>query len=67
MNAANITLALDLLIRYTMAAQNLSLLINKARAEDRDISEEELVSLASADDTARDELNAAIIAAKARG
>ncbi len=66
MNGKNIALVLDLLIRYTLAAQNLATLLNTARNEGRDISAEELLDLAAKDDIARQELDAAIIAAKAR-
>ncbi len=66
MNGANVALALDLLIRYTQAAQSLASLINTARNEGRDISSQELLDLATKDDIARQELDAAIIAAKAR-
>lgn len=66
MNGANIALALDLLIRYTQAAQDLANLLNTARNEGRDISEKELLRLAAQDDIARQELDTAIIAARAR-
>lgn len=62
----NVALALDLLIRYTQAAQALATLINTARTEGRDISAEELLSLASADDVARHALDQAIITARAK-
>jgi RNA:NAD 2'-phosphotransferase (TPT1/KptA family) len=65
-NGANIALALDLLIRYTQAAQDLANLLNTARNEGRDISEKELLRLAAQDDIARQELDTAIIAARAR-
>lgn len=66
MNGANIALALDLLIRYTQAAQDLANLLNAARNEGRDISEKELLRLAAQDDIARQELDTAIIAARSR-
>lgn len=66
MNSANIALALDLLIRYTQAAQALATLLTTARNEGRDITNEELLQLAAQDDIARQELDSAIIAARAR-
>lgn len=65
-SAANVALALDLLIRYTQAAQTIATLITTARNEGRDITQAEILSLATADDIARQELDTAIIAARSR-
>ncbi len=65
MDSANIGLALNLLLALLSKASEISALINAARAEGRDISDEELVALGVADDIARDELVEAI--KKARG
>lgn len=66
MNGANAALVLDLLIRYTQAATALTQMLNNARNEGRDVSSAEILSLATQDDIARQELDSAIIAAKAR-
>lgn len=66
MSTANAALAIDLLIRYTTLAQQLANLLNTVRNEGRDVSSAELLGLATQDDIARQELDSAIIAAKAR-
>ena len=58
----NIALLLDLLLRAAGQMQTFAALINKARAEGRDVTREELDSLYSADDAARAELQKAIAA-----
>lgn len=65
-SSANVALALDLLIRATTLAQQLATLVNASRNEGRDITSAELLALATQDDIARQELDAAILAAKAR-
>lgn len=63
----NSALILELLILFTSRLQSLQLLLQKAQAEGRDISKEELDSLVAEDDTARAELDAAIARAEAEG
>jgi hypothetical protein len=64
--AANVALALDLLVRYTTAAQTLSNLILSARNRGTDITPEELYDLAKTDDMARQQLDETIAAARLR-
>ncbi len=64
MGAKNITLALQLLISLTAQAQQLSLLLQKAQNEGRDVTEEELNALVSDDEVAKAALDAAIARAK---
>jgi hypothetical protein len=64
MDAANIALALEALIRLTMQTQALAQLIQRARSENRDITMVELDALCAADDQARVEFDAAIGAAR---
>jgi len=52
--------ALNLLLQILTQAQGLTALIQKARAEGRDVSEDELDSLVEADDAARVALDAEI-------
>ena len=60
MDAQNIALLLDLILRSAVAVQQYAALIAKARAENRDVTADELRSLYAADDAARAELQAAI-------
>lgn len=62
MNEKNILIALELLLRYTTAAQNLANLLQAARSQGRDITAAELLDLAGKDDTMRERLDAAIAA-----
>lgn len=63
----NILLAISLLLQVTEQAAKIGGLIQRAQAEGRDPTVEELAELKSADDTARDRLAAAIAAAEAGG
>jgi hypothetical protein len=60
MNQANIGLALQILYDLLRHANELSALIGKAHAEQRDLTEEEVSGVASADDLARARLQKAI-------
>ena len=60
MDAQNIALLLDLILRSAVAVQQYAALIAKARAENRDVTADELRSLYAADDAARAELQTAI-------
>jgi RNA:NAD 2'-phosphotransferase (TPT1/KptA family) len=62
----NAAIILELLIRYTTAAQQLAILYNTARAEGRDVTPEELESLVEKDDISRAQLDAAITKARER-
>lgn len=64
MNSTNIGLALNLLLSLLSKASEISALINAARAEGRDVSDEELAALGVEDDIARDALVEAIRKAK---
>lgn len=64
MGAANIGLALNLLLSLLAKSSEISALINQARAEGRDITDTELALLGSKDDAAREALVAAIEAAR---
>lgn len=61
MNAVAI---ITLLLQYSDKITQIGLLLNKARAESRDVSDAELDSLFAGDDAARAALAAAIAAAK---
>lgn len=61
----NVDLLLTLLITALNRASEIGMLIDRARREGRDVSEAELDALFAQDDAARDELQAAIDAAKA--
>lgn len=65
MNPANIILILDLIISLTDRVASLSSLIKKARAEGRDVTEEEIQALVVDDDAAKKALDEAIAKAKA--
>jgi hypothetical protein len=58
--------ALEILMQLLNQAAAFGTLIAKARSENRDITEDELNTLAISDDAARDALNKAIADAKAR-
>lgn len=60
MGAANIGLALNLLLSLLAKSSEISALINLARAEGRDITDEELAALGVKDDVAREALVEAI-------
>lgn len=60
MGAANIGLALNLLLSLLAKSSEISALINQARAEGRDITDEELAALGVKDDVAREALVEAI-------
>lgn len=60
MGAANIGLALNLLLSLLAKSSEISALINQARGEGRDITDEELAALGVQDDLARDALVEAI-------
>jgi hypothetical protein len=60
----NAIVAVELLIRLLAQASAVSELIKKSRAENRDITDEEMDALADADDAARMRLEDAIAAAK---
>lgn len=55
-SGANIAIALQLLIQLTQQAQELSLLISRAKAEGRDVTNDELNVLRKQDDVARTQL-----------
>lgn len=63
----NITLAVNLLVSLMEHAAAISQLIGRAHSEGRDVTQEELQTLFDADATAREQLAAAIAAAKAAG
>ena len=60
----NGTIAIQLLLGLLDRASSIGTLINKARADKRDISDAELDALMAADDAARAALEKAIAAAK---
>ena len=60
MNPQNIAILLDLILRAAGQLQQYAALIAKARAENRDVTREELLALYSADDAARAELETLI-------
>lgn len=62
-----IDLALTLLISLLNNAGNISALIQKAKTEGRDLTVDELSTVASTDDLARAQFIVAIAAAKAAG
>ena len=62
MNPQNIALLLDLILRAAGQMQQYAALIAKARAENRDVSADELAALYAADDAARAELETLITA-----
>lgn len=62
--SAGVTLAIQLVLALVNQAGAISAVIQKAQAENRDLTPEELANLVSADDTARATLVAAIAAAK---
>lgn len=67
MNPVNIALALEALLRLVTSAEKIAKLITAARAEGRDITQEELKMLAYQDDAARGELEAAIARVEQNG
>lgn len=62
-----VTLAIQLVLALVNQAGTISAMIQKAQSEGRDLTPDELNSLATSDDTARAALVAAINAAKAAG
>ncbi len=62
--SAGVTLAIQLVLALVNQAGAISAVIQKAQAENRDLTPEELAGLVSADDSARAALVAAIAAAK---
>ena len=64
-NTDNITILLDLLLRAAGQVQAFSALLAKVRAENRDVTRDELLALYADDDLARAELEAQIAAAEA--
>ncbi len=62
--SAGVTLAIQLVLALVNQAGAISAVIQKAQAENRDLTPEELDSLVASDDTARAALVAAINAAK---
>ncbi len=62
--SAGVSLAIQLVLALVNQAGAISAVIQKAQAENRDLTPEELDSLVSSDDTARAALVAAINAAK---
>ena len=60
MNNTNIALALQIVFDLLQHASNLSALLGKALTENRDLTEEEIQSVVSADDVAKARLDAAI-------
>jgi DNA-nicking Smr family endonuclease len=67
MDSQNIGLALNLLLALLSKASAISALVNQARAEGRDVTDEELALLGVRDDQARDALLEAIRKAKEGG
>lgn len=61
----NLNVAITALLNLTAAAGKVSAIVQAAHTEGRDVSDEELAGLQAADDAARDQLAAAIEAAKA--
>ncbi len=62
--SAGVTLAIQLVLALVNQAGAISAVIQKAQAENRDLTPEELAGMVSADDSARAALVAAITAAK---
>lgn len=67
MGADKILLLLQLITSYTLQIQKITELVAKARAEGRDVSEEEINALVSEDDAAKAALDAAIAKAQSEG
>jgi hypothetical protein len=65
MNPANILILLDLLISLASRIQGVTEIIKKARAEGRDVTEDELSAIIGEDDVAKKALDEAIAKAKA--
>jgi len=63
----NAILLTELLLQLAIRAADYATLIRKARAEGRDVSDEELVELVRHDDEARAELDRAIKVARTHG
>ena len=64
---SGVNLAIQLVLALINQAGTVSAMIQKAQSEGRDLTPEELNTLASSDDAARAQLVAAINAAKAGG
>lgn len=64
MSSESTVVAINLLLQILTQAQGLTALIQKARAEGRDVTDEELDALVDADDAARARLDTAIAHAK---
>lgn len=64
MTPSNVALGLELLIQLTMRLQELATAIQKARSEDRTMTDEELQPFADAAGTSLNDLRAAITAAQ---
>lgn len=62
--SGNTIIALELLTRLLTQAHGLTVLLAKARSEERDVTETELDNLVQLDNVARENLDAAIKAAK---
>lgn len=56
----NAALLIDLLLRATAQAQSFAALLAKSRAENRDVTHDEILACFSADDAKRAELEALI-------
>lgn len=59
--------AIDLALALMARATQISTLVRNAQAEQRDLTTEELDAVVKSDDTALEQLNAAIATAKAEG
>lgn len=60
----NVSLLLQLLVGLTTQASEIAALLNRAKAENRDVTDAELDILASGDDASRDALKEAIYNAR---
>lgn len=64
---AGAVIAMDVVFGLLDRAMAYAAVVNKAKAENRDVSSEELDALAAADDAAKAKLDAAIAKARAEG
>lgn len=67
MNGSTISLALEVLIQLTLQAQKISVLIQQATAESRDLTNEEFEAIATDANASRAALIQAIAKAKGEG
>lgn len=67
MSTVNLLTATNVLLDLLLRAQQVGTLISTAQKEGRDVTREELLALAEADDSARANLEQAILTAKSEG